>query len=246
LTACASGQEGSGGERRRLEVALLGRVPYLAAVRLQEALRRRILDGDASAERLLLLEHDPVITLGRSARPADILATRQALAAHGIAVCQSSRGGAATYHGPGQLVAYPVVRLAGGVVAHVQAMAAAVIEVSARFGIEAHFRRDRPGVWVGDRKLAAFGVHVHRRVAIHGLALNVDAALDGDGFDLIVPCGQPGARPVSLSELAGTKLETAALAPTLAAALARALGRLPVEEQAPSAPELLSLLAPVE
>jgi lipoyl(octanoyl) transferase len=160
---------------RELGVAWLGRVAYPDAVRLQERLRERILAGEREAETLLLLEHEPVVTLGRRARAEHLLASEDELARRGIAVERSSRGGDVTYHGPGQLVAYPVVTLEHGVVAHVLAMARAVIEVAASFGVRTHFRRDCPGVWTeSGAKLAAFGVHVHRRVAIHGVAFNVD------------------------------------------------------------------------
>ncbi len=136
-----------------------------------------------------------------------------------------------TYHGPGQLVAYPVMRLATGVVAHVQAMAEAAIAVAAAHGVQAAFRRDCPGVWCADRtKLAAFGVHVHRRVAIHGVALNVSTALDA--FELIVPCGLAGTRATSLSAEAGRPIALVETLLPFAAAFARATGRVVVEEPA--------------
>jgi lipoate-protein ligase B len=206
-----------------LRWAWLGRVAYDHAAALQESLRRRILDGDDAAETLLLLEHDPVITLGRAARASHVLAPPDVLAARGIAVARSTRGGDVTYHGPGQLVAYPVMRLARGVLAHVEALAAAAVAVAAADGVDAAFRRDCPGVWVGAAKLASVGVHVHRRVAVHGLALNVATALDA--FDLIVACGQPGARATSLAALTGRARTPADVAPAFAAAFARALGR---------------------
>ena len=200
----------------------LGRVAYADAVARMEALRARILDGDTTAETLLLLEHDPVITLGRRAHAEHIVASRELLAARGVAVAESSRGGDVTYHGPGQLVAYPVMRLRGGVVDHVCRLATAAIAVAADFGIEARFDRARPGVWAGDAKLAAVGVHVHRRVAIHGLALNVTNALDA--FDLIVPCGLRDVKVTSIAALSG---KTPAL-PDVAARFAEAfVQRLP-------------------
>ncbi len=207
-------------------VAWLGRVEYGAAFRIQEALRARVLAGD-DAEAILLLEHPPVITLGRAADPRHVLLDERALAARGVAVHRSSRGGDVTWHGPGQLVAYPVVRLARGVLAHVQAMADAVAATVRPFGVAAHFRRDLPGAWVtvdgAEAKLAAFGVHVRRRVAIHGLALNVTTA--PDAFSAIVPCGIAGARVTSLQALTGQSPTVEALAPRLGAALADALGR---------------------
>jgi lipoate-protein ligase B len=227
----------------RLGAAWLGRVGYREAAALQEQLRARVLDGDHAAETLLLCEHDPVITLGRGARAEHVLAAPEALRARGVAVERSTRGGDVTYHGPGQLVAYPVVRLSRGVVAHVEAMAEAAIAVARAHGVEARFRRDCPGVWVGDDKLAAFGVHVHRRVAIHGVALNVSTALDA--FDLIVPCGLRGTRATSLGALTGRALEPEPLARAFAEAFARAAGR-ELAWAAPAIPPLLSRSAPVE
>src|SRR6478609_777362 len=184
----------------------LGRVPFAATAREQEALRQRVLRGDAP-ETLLLCEHDPVVTLGRSADPANVLAPRDELARRGVEVHAASRGGDVTYHGPGQLVGYPIVHLRGGVLGHVTAMARAIASVLGELGIDARWRRETPDLWVDDntsargaKKICAFGVHVHRRVAIHGFALNVAARLGdaGDGFDLIVPCGLRGTRTTSI------------------------------------------------
>jgi lipoyl(octanoyl) transferase len=228
-----------------LAVAWLGRIAWDRALALQVALRRRILDGDETAETLLIVEHDPVITLGRAAQAEHVLAPPSLLAARGIQLVRASRGGEVTYHGPGQLVAYPVVRLAAGVVAHVEAMAQAVVAVAARVEVAAEFRRACPGIWVGDAKLAAVGVHVHRRVSIHGVALNVSTALDA--FSLIVPCGLLGGRVTSLAVEAQRSLAVAELAAPFAEAFARAIGRAPVEAPDTGWPwPLLSGSAPVE
>lgn len=205
-----------------MAVKWLGRVPYREAWALQEALRRRVIDGEP-AETILLLEHPPVITLGRAANPSNVLLEEAALAARGIELVRSTRGGDVTWHGPGQLVAYPVVRLHRGVVAHVTGMAEAVIEVVRTLGVEAEFRRERAGVWVGDRKLCAFGVHVGRGVAIHGLALNLTTA--PGAFSLIVPCGLRDAGVTSVAELTGASPTVESLAEPLAVALLQALGR---------------------
>jgi lipoyl(octanoyl) transferase len=169
-------------------------------------------------ETLLLGEHEPVITLGRSARASDILAPATELARRGIAVHRISRGGDVTYHGPGQLVGYPVVRLRGGVVGHLTAMARALATVLASLGIEAVWRREAPGLWVGGAKICAFGVNIQRRVAIHGFALNV--APDLGAFSLIVPCGARGAGVTSIEERTGA----APALETIAARVAIALG----------------------
>jgi lipoyl(octanoyl) transferase len=173
-------------------------------------------------ETLLLGEHDPVITLGRSARASDILAPATELARRGIAVHRVSRGGDVTYHGPGQLVGYPVVRLRGGVVGHLTAMARALATVLASLGVEAVWRRDAPGLWVGGAKICAFGVNVRRRIAIHGFALNV--APDLTAFSLIVPCGAPGAGATSIEARTGATPALETIAARVASALGAELG----------------------
>jgi len=179
-------------------------------------------------ETLLLCEHDPVITLGRSAEAANVLAPAAQLARLGVAVHAASRGGDVTYHGPGQLVGYPILQLRRGVVAHLEGMAAGLAALLAEMGIVSRWRRDAPGLWVdgagaggAPAKICAFGVHVRRRVAIHGFALNV--ATDLDAFRLIVPCGLSGASVTSIAALrAGTPTPAVAM---LAERAAEMLGR---------------------
>jgi lipoyl(octanoyl) transferase len=199
--------------------AWLGRVRYPSAWELQESLRAAILDGRAE-ETLLLCEHEPVITLGRSADRRNVLVRPDELARRGIDVVASSRGGDVTYHGPGQLVGYPVFRVRS-VVAHVQGMADAITEVIAP--IRGRWRRDCPGVWVGEHKLAAFGVHIRRGVAIHGFALNVTTALDA--FSLIVPCGLSRTKVTSLSALGAMTPPLPELAARVATAFAARRGQ---------------------
>jgi lipoyl(octanoyl) transferase len=140
-----------------------------------------------------------VITLGRRARPEHLLFPRAELAARGIQVHQATRGGEVTYHGPGQLVCYPIVRLRRGVLAHVEGMAQAVIDLLQGLEIKGEWRRTSPGVWVGASKICAFGVQVRRGVSVHGLALNVSTDLAA--FSTIVPCGMPGASVTSVAQL---------------------------------------------
>jgi len=205
---------------------------------LQEAVRRSILEGN-DAEEILLVEHPPTISLGRSAAGEHVLAPSDWLAARGVAVVRASRGGEVTYHGPGQLVAYPVLRLRAGVLAHVQALAEGVVALLSEEGVEASWSRANPGVWVPaprrahassepqieDRpaKIAAVGINVHRRVTIHGIALNV--ATDLSAYRWIVPCGQPGGPVTSLSRETGREHALPDLAPRLAKHLAAALHR---------------------
>jgi lipoate-protein ligase B len=208
----------------------LGRVGHRAAVEEMESRRARILAGDDGAAALLLCEHDPVITLGRSADAGHVLASGADLAARGVDRVPASRGGDVTYHGPGQLMVYPVVRLRRGVVAHLQAIAGALAEVAAELGAPgAAFRRDPAGLWIGEgdaaRKLAACGIHVRRGVAIHGFAFDVDTP--AEMWRLIVPCGLGAAPVVSLARLAGGPVPSVAEVAALAGPrIAGVLGEL--------------------
>jgi len=196
-------------------------VPFAPTAALQERLRADLLAGHGP-ETLLLLEHDPVITLGRSARPEHVHLPEPELARRGISLVQTGRGGDVTYHGPGQLVGYPIVRLRAGVVGHMTAMARAVAAVLAEQGVDARWRRESPGLWVGDAKICAFGVHVRQRVSIHGFALNV--APDLAAFELIVPCGIAGVRTTSLAALGIAPPPLPDLAARVAARLGAELG----------------------
>jgi lipoyl(octanoyl) transferase len=202
-------------------------VPFAETAELQERIREDVLAGRAP-ETLLLCEHDPVITLGRSARHEHVLASADELARRGVAVHAASRGGDVTYHGPGQLVGYPILRLRRGLVSHLEAMARGLAALLAPLGVAASFRRDAPGLWIdrgnGSRlaKICAFGVHVRHRVTIHGFALNVTTALSA--FDLIVPCGLRDAEVTSLAAETGAAPALEALAPRAAAALGAAFG----------------------
>lgn len=172
-----------------LDAAWLGRQSYDDAHARQLAIRDQVVAGTVGPT-LLLLEHEPVITLGRRRGSDDLLATFDVLEARGIAVREAERGGRATYHGPGQLVGYliaPVRRLAADIPAYVWLLEEALIRSQSAYGIEARRDRRNRGVWVGDAKLGAIGIAVHRGVCWHGFALNVDPDLAA--FTLIRPCG---------------------------------------------------------
>lgn len=182
-------------------------VPFAEAWSLQKNLvaarqRGRIPDV------LVLLEHLPVVTIGRSGRPEHLRATHQELASRGIEVFAVERGGSVTYHGPGQLVGYPIVDLGamgGDVVRYMRTVEGSLIRTLERFGITSAREKGYPGVWVGGAKVCSVGVAVKRRVTMHGFALNVAAA--PDAFSLINPCGLN--RPVtSMSEILGRPVET--------------------------------------
>jgi lipoate-protein ligase B len=166
-----------------------GPTPYAETWALQRDLLAARQQG-AVPDVLMLLEHRPVVTLGRSADRAHVLLSPQALAARGLDVFEVERGGSATYHGPGQLVGYPILdlrRLGEDVGWFMRTLEATIIETLAAFGIAAARRPGYPGVWVGDAKICAMGVAVKRRVTMHGFALNVTTDLDG--FAAINPCG---------------------------------------------------------
>ncbi len=196
-------------------------MPYAEALRLQEQLRDQVAEGRAT-DTLLLLEHEPVITLGRSADPAHVLASPEELHRRCISVIHTSRGGDVTFHGPGQMVGYPIYRLRRGVRAHVMAMAEAIIAVLGFMGIAAQWRESQPGIWVGSDKICAVGVHVRRRVAMHGFALNVNNDLAA--FQTIVPCGLRQAGVTSIAALLGHACDLPELAERLSRAFERSFG----------------------
>jgi lipoyl(octanoyl) transferase len=192
-------------------VRRLGRVPYADALALQRSLvedRRAVRIGDT----LLLLEHPHVLTLGvrGDGGRAHILATADALADRGIEVHETGRGGDITYHGPGQIVGYPIIDLNPGrrdVHRYVRDLETVLIRTLADYGIEAGRVEGLTGVWVRDQKVAAIGVRIARWITSHGFALNVNTQLDH--FDLIVPCGIADRGVTSMARLLGRSVETA-------------------------------------
>ena len=195
-----------------LEVHWLGRLPYREAWERQKALvRARV--ASQIPDQLLLLEHPPVLTLGRHADERHVRASEELLAAAGVEVYRVERGGEVTYHGPGQLVAYPIILLADHgllVISFVRLLEQAMAETAAEYGVAAGRRRGYPGCWCDPegpqpRKLGALGVRVERGVSYHGIALNVTTDLAG--FDLIDPCGLPGLTVTSIAREAGWPVE---------------------------------------
>jgi lipoate-protein ligase B len=177
-----------------LWVANAGRIPYLEAVELQTRLRERRIAGEIP-DSLLLLEHPPVYTKGRRTEKADLPMGEEWYEMQGIEVHQTTRGGRVTYHGPGQIVGYPIMGITD-VVAFLRKMESAMIAALADEGVEAEIRDGLTGVWVGERKIGSIGVHVSRGVTMHGFAVNVDNDLQP--FEWIVPCGIDGVRMTSL------------------------------------------------
>jgi lipoate-protein ligase B len=204
-------------------------VPYGEALALQEGLVAARAE-DCIDDQLLLLEHPPVYTLGRGADAADLRGAAQRL---GVPVFRVGRGGGATFHGPGQLVAYPIVRLrAAGrdVHAYVRSLEAALVATCSQLGVAAIVPSGQTGVWVGDRKIAAIGIGVRRGVAYHGIALNVSTDLTY--FAHIVACRTPRLAATSLAELLGTVPTVMNVGECFAANLAERLGFAGIELEA--------------
>lgn len=186
-----------------LRVIDLGLIRYHEALDIQLARRDRVEQG--AAETLFLLEHPAVVTLGRQGGREHLLVPEKALAARGVEVVQTTRGGNITCHFPGQVVAYPVLRIQkrpGGVRALFADLEETIIRACRAFGLEANRREGHPGVWVGERrKICSMGLAVRRWVTYHGLALNVGPDLSL--FELMTPCGVPDAAATSLSRETG-------------------------------------------
>ena len=206
-----------------LDATWLGRREYREVWALQKDLAAARAAGDIG-DRLLLVEHEPVLTLGRQADESHVRATTAELRARGIELIRVERGGEVTYHGPGQLVAYPIIALSRrGLLLRplVRALEAAMVATCAAFGVEAARRDGHPGCWIAPdgpdpRKIGALGIRVERGVSYHGIALNV--APDLADFDLIDACGMPEVVSTSIAVEAGRTSEGPSTATVEAAA----------------------------
>jgi lipoyl(octanoyl) transferase len=205
-----------------LWVAQLGTIPYREGVALQETLRARRQDGEIP-DLLLVLEHPSVYTKGKRTEPGDLPMGEDWYRAQGIDVCDTDRGGRVTYHGAGQLVAYPIMGVER-VAEFVHTMERAIVSALADEGIAAE-ARDTPftGVWVGDSKIASIGVRVSGGVTTHGLAVNVDNDLQP--FEWIVPCGIDHVRVTSVSKEIGGAPSLPCFRKRMAWRFAEAFGR---------------------
>ncbi len=192
----------------------LGRADYGSVLETQRSLRAAVISGDAPGG-LLLLEHPPTITIGRHGEKKNVLAAPQVLSRAGFGVHHIERGGDVTYHGPGQLVGYPVMPVTGGVHRFVMSLGEAAQKTLADLGIDATWDDHRPGLWTKQGKIAAVGLHVSRSVAIHGIALNVDPDLTH--YQHIVPCGFATGSVTSIRALLGAAPDLAEVADRFAA-----------------------------
>ena len=210
VNVLAPARGGSTSEPGPIVAMWLGRIGYHEARALQKRLVGDRAD-DRIGDQLLLLEHPPVLTLGRNANPAHILASPEALRARAIEVVQVERGGEVTYHGPGQLVAYPILALSRrGLMIRplVRALEAALIATCAALGVAAARRDGHPGCWcdpegANPRKIGALGLRIERGITYHGIALNV--TVDLADFELIDPCGMPGVASTSIAAELGDR-----------------------------------------
>jgi lipoyl(octanoyl) transferase len=209
---------------RRCVHAFMGRIDYAEATDLQESCARLLKEG--GEERLLLLEHSPVITLGRNARREDVLFDDRTLSARGVSVAQTNRGGQVTYHGPGQLVGYPILNLAPDrrdVARYLRDLEEVLMRTLSRFGIGAARIDGLTGVWAAREKIASIGVHLSRWITTHGFALNVNTDLAH--FSLIVPCGLSGRRVTSMERILGRAVPLAEVVEVLLPEFASVFGR---------------------
>jgi lipoate-protein ligase B len=200
-------------ETRFLDIDQLAYARALALMRGLVELKK----SSAQPEILILLEHEPVLTMGRRSQESEILATRECLKDQGISVHRIERGGLITYHGPGQMVAYPIFdlkRMRLGVSELVNGLETAIIHTLADFDIQADRIEGLRGVWVSREKIASIGIAVRRGITFHGLALNYDP--DFSHFDMINPCGLEGVKMTSISKITATQTNPVLLRRSLA------------------------------
>ncbi|HUI25656.1 MAG TPA: lipoyl(octanoyl) transferase LipB [Candidatus Kryptonia bacterium] len=212
-----------------LVVRNLGRVDYARVLTLQNELHAARMEARVP-DQLLLVEHEPVYTLGRGADSADLCGADVRL---GVPVFRVSRGGGVTFHGPGQLVAYPIVELTKAerdVHRYLRRLEDVIIATCADFGVTAHRHPNRTGVWLGDAKIASIGVGLRRWVTFHGAALNVTTDLSY--FDAVVPCRMPGLQVTSLARACDTAPTVQTVGKALAARFCEVFDVNDVEEAA--------------
>lgn len=188
-----------------IKVLDLGLMEYEAVLARQKELVGKRLAGEV-ADHLIVVEHPPVVTLGRRGESSDLLLAEDYLRAAGIEVCRVERGGKATYHGPGQLVAYPIIKLQQqDLHVYVRTLLESVAAVLKEYGLNPEFKDGEPGIWVNGRKIASIGVAVHNWVTYHGVALNVNTDLLP--FSWIVPCGKPSETITSMEKELGRPVD---------------------------------------
>ncbi len=224
------------GTERLLHVAHLGTIRYAEALEYQREIARQRISGELDQDLLLLVEHPPVVTLGRSSKQKNLVSSAEFLASKGVELFEVERGGDVTFHGPGQLVGYPIIDLTRhkqDLHWYLRSVEEALINSLAVFEISAERSPGFTGVWTRGRKIASIGVHARDWVTWHGFALNV--ATDLKYFDLIVPCGIDGVVMTSVNrELEPRDVSMESVKKAVAAAFGRVFGLTPVEAGAPA------------
>jgi len=210
------------------EVVDLGRLDYREAWDVQRAVHAAVAGGEREPT-LLLVEHDPVITFGRKGGREHLLASEDDLRARGFALHDIERGGDVTYHGPGQLVGYPIFPVGRRVRDFLRGLEGALVRVLAQYGIDGEGSPGYAGVWVGEEKVVAIGVAIQRQVAFHGFAMNVHTDLTH--FQTIVPCGIADRGVTSLSRLLGRHVPLEEVKPRVVAAFRDEFGAKPVSNE---------------
>ena len=224
------------GFQRRLNVERMGLVSYGPMLALQEQRHLDVAQGEAD-DTLFLLQHDPVITLGKNTKDGHILATSEDLAQEGVEVFRTGRGGDVTYHGPGQIVGYPILALQEeerDIRRYVTLLEEVLIRTVGALGVDAVRVEGLRGIWVGNEKLAAVGVRVAQWTTMHGFAMNVSTHLQD--FEAIVPCGLHGRGVTSLERLLGRSVEISDVEDHLMEQMAYCFDRDVVEKPATPLP----------
>ena len=201
-----------------------GTVPYADGLTLQDERAEAVRRGGSQGS-LILLEHPPVLTDGRFGKGGNFLLPEDEIKRRGVEIHRTGRGGDVTFHGPGQLVSYPIIRLRDfglGARAYVRALEETIIRTLADYGVEGGRREGYPGVWTGGRKIASIGVAVRGGVTMHGSALNVNTDLSY--FSLIVPCGIADVTVASMNEILGKELNMQDVAKSYAGNFGDVLG----------------------
>jgi lipoyl(octanoyl) transferase len=229
---------------RELWIVDLGRRAYEETLELQRAVARARISGEVDQDVMLLVEHPPVVTLGRASKDAHLLANAEQLAARGVQLFEVERGGDVTFHGPGQLVGYPVVDLKRhrqDLHWYLRQVEELLIRALARLGITGERVASYTGVWTGGRKIASIGVHARDWVTWHGFALNVATELSY--FDLIVPCGIPDVIMTSVERELGRNVTIPEVAAAVSAATAGVFALTPRDVELRALESLVTLEA---
>ena len=209
--------------RSAIQYFWLGRQPYISVWELQKQLHSKRVAGEIP-DVVLFLEHDHVYTVGRTGSMAEINASEASLLDLGISIYETDRGGQVTYHGPGQLIAYPIIdiRALGGPLKYVRALEQIIIKTLSNYNINALTKDGYTGVWVSDEKIAAIGVKISRGIALHGISLNVNPDLSY--FKHIIPCGLVKAQITSMEKILGKPMNVDTIAYSLQYYLGNELG----------------------